>query len=706
LLNLYFVADKRLESILLTEILIDHQMVTKIKWMKMFLSICLVMLVSHTMSQNTDSLRSAVFFNCKIGLLDQTGFVFTRNYSASGSTWKIDSFPESVVYLAELRSGNSLNPNQAYQIRIGKGGQLYSFRSATKEYVPPQWRSPGSTQPTYGGGTSFAPWMDEVWQMIGVDRTKNHPNSDSSYYIHQAGVYLKTPSQKQPFYSPLVCEHYNAEENSYTVVTWGQQADTDETLKTGYTSGILYYTKYTIVGKGILQVDNMIYNFGQDEIDHLNVPWGGIRNSSLAHFFISKPDNTYTNSPALFADGKIVQTATTGGWVAWSNDSTGNAPALGIAHSLTTNTQTNLFRYGDAPNLSLRDYKAFSMIRQPKAGQLSFGRSVSFRYFYVVGSTVDAVKNTILQEHLISNTLDTAYTPLSTAVDAVRFSFHKQGISVIVTNTPSSGLLLRAQPYLNSSPLFLITAANFSQSVTSNPYQFSRFPYDGATKNIKLLGFLDKPTILIAQEDTICKGGAYTFPDGTKKGNILSGITYISKFPATKTGWDSLIVTNIAVRTVNTQVSVIADTLKANASSSNSTFQWLNCNKNFAVIGGQTKQSYVPTTSGKYAVEVTQKGCTDTSTCYSVIVAGIVENNFGTSLSVFPNPTSGALFIELNAAYPSIQVNVFNANGELISTQQFKHLSQIHLEMKGASGYYFVELNASNKKAVVKILKE
>jgi hypothetical protein len=684
-------------------------MLTRSKRTGILFSIYLVMLVSNAISQNMDSLRSTVFFNCKIGLLDQSGFVFSKNYSASGSSWKIDSFPERVVYLAELRSSNSLNHNQSFQIRIGKGGQLYSFRSASKEYVPPQWRSAGSTQPTYGGGTSYAPWMDEVWQMIGVNGSLNNP-PDSSYFIHQAGVYLKTPSQKQPFYSPLVCENYDPQEHTYTVVTWGQQAHTEQVLNTGYTSGLLYYTKYTIVGKGILQVDNMIYNFGKEEINHLNVPWGGVRNSSLSSFFISKPDNTYINSPGLFDDNITVQTATTGGWVAWSSDVNGNAPAFGIVHSLTTDTKSNFFRYGDAGDLTkpgnLRDYKVFSMIRQPKSGQLGFGRSVSFRYFYVVDSTVDAVKNTILQGNLISNTLDTAFTPLSTAVKAVRFNFHKQGIAVIVTNPSSSGLLLRAQPYLNSSPLFLITAANSSQCVTSNPYQFSKFPYDGATKNIKLLGFLDKPTILMAQEDTICKGEAYTFPDGTKKINIHSGITYISKFPATKAGWDSLIVTNIAVRVVNTQVSLIADTLKANALSSNSTFQWLNCNDNFAILAGQTKQNYIPEKSGKYAVKITQNGCNDTSSCYQVNVTGIVENNFGPGLTVFPNPTREALSIDLGADYPSIQTKIFNAKGQLINTQTFKQSRHLYLKIEGDPGTYFIEMIASGRKGTIKILKE
>jgi hypothetical protein len=685
-------------------------MTLKEKSTRIFFIIGFLITAAHAISQNLDSLRTSVFFNCKLGLLDPGGFTFTKNYTASGSTWKIDSFPESVVFLSELRSANSLNASQSYQIRIGKGGQLYSFRGAFNEAVPPQWRSAASTKPTYGGGTSYAPWMDEVWQMVGVNGVLDKP--DSAYFIHQAGVYLKTPNQKQPFYSPLLCENYNSKEHSYTVVTWGQQAHTEQVVYTGYTSGLLYYTKYTIVGKGILQIDNMIYNFGKDEINHLNVPWGGVRNSSLSNLFISAPDNAYANSPGLFDTTPAVQTATTGGWIAWSNDAAGNAPALGIAHSLRTTTKSNFFRYGDAGDLTkpnnLRDYKVFSMIRQPKPGQLGFGRSVSFRYFYVVGSTVDTVKNTILQEKLISNTLDTAFTFPVNAVDTVRFRFQKKGSSIIVNvDTSPTGLLLRAQPYLNSHPLFLITAATASQSVTSNPYYFSKVPYDGKTKSMDLLGFLDKPSILIAQEDTICKGEEYIFPDGSKKTNINSGITHISKFAANKPGWDSLIVTNVFVRMVNIQVSLTGDTLKATASPMNSTFQWLDCNKNFAAIAGQTKQRYVPAVSGKYAVQVTQKGCKEISSCYSIMVTGIVENDFGAQLSVFPNPTSGTLSINLGATYPFIQIRILNAKGQLISVQKFKQSNSVQLEIGGTSGYYVVELMAGDtKKAIIKILKE
>ena len=109
---------------------------------------------------------------------------------------RIDSFPESVVFDGELNYENTLDSTQSYRIRIGKGGQLYSFRSSFGESIPPQWRPTGWALPTYGGGTSYAPWVDEVWQMVCVDGSLNNP-PDSAYFIHQSGVYLKTPRQTQ-----------------------------------------------------------------------------------------------------------------------------------------------------------------------------------------------------------------------------------------------------------------------------------------------------------------------------------------------------------------------------------------------------------------------------------------------------------------------------------------------------------------------------
>ncbi len=55
------------------------------------------------------------------------------------------------------------------------------------------------------------------------------------------------------------------------------------------------------------------------------------------------------------------------------------------------------------------------------------------------------------------------------------------------------------------------------------------------------------------------------------------------------------------------------------------TYQWLDCDNNFAIINGETNQSYTPAVTGNYAVEVNMNGCVDTSACFLVDYTGIEE---------------------------------------------------------------------------------
>ena len=484
--------------------------------------------------------------------MDSSGFDYSDVYSQSASSWTVDSFPESVVFHNQMSYQNSINPNTSYNIRIGKGGQLYSFRGPFGESVPPQWVNPNWVQPSYGGGHSYAPWVDEVWQLVSVDGSIHNP-PDSSYFIHQAGVYLKTPEQTEPFYSPILAEYFNIDEQSYSVVNWGQQAHTEDLQNINHDAGLLYYTKYTNKGKGIIQVDNMIYNFCQDNMNFLNVPWGGVRNSSLDHFFISTPVHDYNLTTGLYGQTPVIQTANTGGWVAWSNDIEGDSPTLGMAHPTTTNTYGNKFRYGDAGNLSnvnnLRDYHVFEMIRQPIGGQLGFGKAMSFRYFYVLGASVDSVKNTILEYDLIGHGLDTSYVASINDVDSLRYSFQFINQEIIEQTTPfDNGLQLRTSPFSDSYPLFKLSSNDGVDLLSSDPYSFSEFAYDGTTTDMKLLGFREAPTVVTLVSDTICYGESFIFPDGVSWTDMSQDSSHISHLIGYQPGWDSLVVNNIITR--------------------------------------------------------------------------------------------------------------------------------------------------------------
>ena len=83
---------------------------------------------------------------------------------------------------------------------MGKGGQIYSFINSTGE----------------------APWVDEVWQLVAVDKKQNDPDNHAQYFIHQAGVYLRDAQNLNiPFYSPQIAEFYDATKQEYTTVNWG-----------------------------------------------------------------------------------------------------------------------------------------------------------------------------------------------------------------------------------------------------------------------------------------------------------------------------------------------------------------------------------------------------------------------------------------------------------------------------------------------------
>lgn len=157
------------------------------------LSLCLL-LISYLTSfaQTLEFQKTNIFPDDGPTPTDASGFSFTDSYIPSNSFWA-SPFTEDYVYHARLKYDHPTNPDNSYELRLGKGDQIYSFLTSSGETVPPQY--PAS-----------APWVDEVWQMVAVDGALNMPEEDKAYFIHQAGVYLRTPEQTIPFYSPIVAE--------------------------------------------------------------------------------------------------------------------------------------------------------------------------------------------------------------------------------------------------------------------------------------------------------------------------------------------------------------------------------------------------------------------------------------------------------------------------------------------------------------------
>ena len=504
---------------------------------KSFLIIQLLFIISIGWSQSASQKGlTAVFPADGPAPLSASGFSFSQDYTPSGSSWAV-TWGENRVFEALFKYENPTNPNENYELRLGKGGQIYSFITSTGEAIPPQFRE----------DPKEAPWIDEVWQLVAVDKSQNNAKTDAHYFIHQAGVYIRDPvNLSVPFYSPQVAEYFNEMNQEYTTVNWGQHAHIGDNLIQKFKSSILYYTKIKNLGRGMIQVDYLIYNFGDDYINHINMPWGGVRHSTFGNFFISNSANNYRHQTGEFATTSF-ETAATNGWVGFSSNSSGTAPSMG----LLSDNSTGLLRVGDASNIPERDYTAYSNIRTNI--DLSFGKQLHIRNYFVLAGTMDAVKNKIANSltDKSNDSLKTNYNfdnQAKTEVDSIHYFFNEKGTSITAIETTSkNGLRLRLQPYANSYPVFIITRNTGIVRVTSDLYTFSELPYDGTTSDVKLLGFRDAPTTVKVEFDTIYSGDSYTFYDGVSLTNITSNKNYVSQNGLTVDGQDRFIQTKLIV---------------------------------------------------------------------------------------------------------------------------------------------------------------
>lgn len=80
---------------------------------------------------------------------------------------------------------------------------------------------------------------------------------------------------------------------------------------------------------------------------------------------------------------------------------------------------------------------------------------------------------------------------------------------------------------------------------------------------------------------------------------------------------------NVIISGVDVSTSVAGATISALNPAG--TYQWLDCDSSFMMISGEVNQSFTPTYTGNYAVEVTETGCVDTSACILIDFSGIDE---------------------------------------------------------------------------------
>ena len=119
-------------------------------------------------------------------------------------------------------------------------------------------------------------------------------------------------------------------------------------------------------------------------------------------------------------------------------------------------------------------------------------------------------------------------------------------------------------------------------------------------------------------------------------------------------------------------------------------------------ISGENSQNFVANTTGNYAVEITNNGCTDTSYCHKVILAAYYNMLENSDLKVFPNPNDGLVNIK------GANINkllLINSGGQVIREIPWKP-GMVAINFKDSpAGLYFIKITTDKKVYFVKIIK-
>lgn len=232
--------------------------------------------------------------------------------------------------------------------------------------------------------------------------------------------------------------------------------------------------------------------------------------------------------------------------------------------------------------------------------------------------------------------------------------------------------------YTPSSNLCMNDCISFTDNSTNTPTSWS-WTFSGGN-----------PSTSNSQNPSVCYNNSGTYSVALTVQNAFGSDTYTS---------------NIVINSVNTSVSLNGTTLTA--FSSGASYQWLDCGNGNSEVVGATSQSFTPTQSGTYALEITENGCTDTSGCLSVTVNGIEEHTVSNFLNAYPNPVDDILHLEIkNRTLIGETIEVRNILGEVLSSQKILS-TLVNLDCSAwPKGIYFVQIKNTSKVFSQKIIKE
>ncbi len=200
-------------------------------------------------------------------------------------------------------------------------------------------------------------------------------------------------------------------------------------------------------------------------------------------------------------------------------------------------------------------------------------------------------------------------------------------------------------------------------------------------------------TVLVSDQVELAQEscGAYDFGDLT-----LSATGDYQQIFTNEAGCDSIVDLSFTYYAEPVMDIIISDATVAVPDQAGFSYQWINCETGEAITG-ETSNEFTPEESGTYAVEVNNGLCSETSICVERVIVLSASAALLSEISIFPNPTSDFLNIDLNRTRQEISVELLTLDGKKVLDQRFYNQDQLQLNVKGRQGIHLLRLDIDDE---------
>lgn len=236
---------------------------------------------------------------------------------------------------------------------------------------------------------------------------------------------------------------------------------------------------------------------------------------------------------------------------------------------------------------------------------------------------------------------------------------------------------------------------SFEGFTTSNTYTDTLTGGNGCD-SIRILNLTVTPmpvtsaSVSICDGDSVLLGGQWRTTDGTYTDTTSNGAC----LAATET------VLTVNALPTTPVITSSDDTLTSSVDDAAAYYWYLDG----SIVDSTSGAQLVSSAEGSYELTVLNSdGCAATSTPFNLIISSIQQVGLADQYSIYPNPTTGKLFVQNNST-SSMQVQVYNAVGGLVAVELVQQGVSL-LDLSTADqGIYFVRVTMGGTTEMQKVV--